>query len=43
LFVQVQSSVDVACHSRFWFDWHDTLMMGVNYYPNGVYATMAYA
>ena len=41
-FVQIQAWVDVACHSPWWFDWHDSLMMRVNYYPNGVYATVAY-
>ena len=41
--VQVQAWVDVACHSPWWFDWHDSLMMRVNYYPNGVYETVAYS
>ena len=41
-FVQVQAWVDVACHSPWWFDWHDSLMMRVNYYPNGVYETVAW-
>jgi hypothetical protein len=41
-FVQVQAWVAVACHSPWWFDWHDTLMMRVNYYPNGAYATVAW-
>jgi hypothetical protein len=40
--VQVQAWVDVACHSPWWFDWHDSLMMRVNYYPNGVYQTVAW-
>jgi hypothetical protein len=40
--VQVQTWVDVACHSPWWFDWNDTLMMRVNYYPNGYYATVAW-
>jgi hypothetical protein len=41
-YVQVQAWADVACHSPWWFDWHDSLMMRVNYYPNGVYATVAW-
>jgi hypothetical protein len=41
-YVQVQAWVDVACHSPWWFDWHDSLMMRVNYYPNGVYQTVAW-
>lgn len=41
--VQVQAWVDVACHSPWWFDWHDSLMMRVNYYPNGVYQTVAWS
>lgn len=41
-YVQVQVWVNVACHSPWWFDWHDTLMMRVNYYPNGVYHTVAW-
>jgi len=41
-YVQVQAWVDVACHSPYWFDWHDSLMMRVNYYPNGGYATVAW-
>jgi hypothetical protein len=40
--VQVQVWVDVACHSPWWFNWNDTLMMRVNYYPNGYYATVAW-
>jgi hypothetical protein len=40
--VQVQAWVDVACHSPWWFDWHDSLMMRVNYYPDGVYQTVAW-
>lgn len=41
-YVQIQAWVDVACHSPYWFDWHDSLMMRVNYYPNGVYQTVAW-
>jgi hypothetical protein len=41
-YVQVQAWVAVACHSPWWFDWHDSLMMRVNYYPNGAYATVAW-
>ncbi len=40
--VQVQVSVNVACHTPWWFDAHDTLMMRVNYYPNGYYQTVAW-
>jgi hypothetical protein len=41
-YVQVQAWVAVACHSPWWFDWHDSLMMRVNYHPNGAYATVAW-
>lgn len=41
-YVQVQVSVNVACHSPWWFNWHDTLMMRVNYNPYGGYHTVAW-
>jgi hypothetical protein len=41
-YVQVQVWVNVACHSPWWFNWHDTLMMRVNYYPWGGYQTVAW-
>lgn len=43
-FVEVQASAGVACHSSLYFiSFHDTLMMRVRYYPNGVYETVAYS
>ena len=41
-YVQVQVTVNVACHTPWWFDAHDTLMMRVNYYPWGGYHTVAW-
>jgi hypothetical protein len=40
-FVEVQSSVDVLCHSPFLVRLARHVMMRVNYYPNGVYETVA--
>jgi len=43
-FVEVQAWAGVACHSSLYFvSFHDTLMMRVRYYPNGVYETVAYS
>lgn len=42
-FVEVQAWTAVACHSPIYFvSFHDSLMMRVRYYPNGVYHTVAY-
>ncbi|MBA2360220.1 MAG: hypothetical protein H0V79_04645 [Actinobacteria bacterium] len=41
--VEVQAWAEVACHSPTgWPTWHDTLMLRVQYHPNGHYATVAY-
>jgi hypothetical protein len=33
----------VACHSPLYFvSFHDSMMIRVQYYPNGYYATVAY-
>jgi hypothetical protein len=41
-FVDVQSSVSYGCHSPWWFDFNDTLMMRIRYHANGYYQTIAY-
>jgi hypothetical protein len=41
-FVEVQGWAGVACHSSLYFiSFHDSLMLRVRYYPNGVYQTVA--
>ena len=41
--VEVQSWVEVACHSpTYWPTFNDTLMLRVQYYPWGGYATVAW-
>lgn len=42
--VEVQAWAGVACHSSLYFiSFHDTLMMRVRYYPNGLYETVAWS
>ena len=41
-FVDVQAQSAFACHSPFWFDWHDFLMQRIRYHGNGWYETLAY-
>jgi hypothetical protein len=41
--VEVQAWAEIACHSpTYWPTWHDTLMMRVQFYPNGWYQTVAW-
>jgi hypothetical protein len=43
-FVEVQAWAGVACHSALYFiSFHDTLMLRVRYFPNGVYQTVAWS
>lgn len=40
--VEVQAWAGIACHSPVYFiSFHDSLMMRVRYFPNGVYQTVA--
>jgi hypothetical protein len=41
-FVDVQAWASYACHSPWWFDWNDTLVMRIRYHPNGYYETIYY-
>jgi hypothetical protein len=41
-FVDVQAWASYACHSPWWFDWNDTLVMRIRYHPNGWYETIYY-
>ena len=41
-FVDVQAQANFACHSPWWFDWHDSLMQRIRYHGNGWYETIAY-
>jgi hypothetical protein len=41
-FVEVQAWAEIACHApSYWPTWNDTLMMRVQYFPNGWYQTVA--